>query len=240
MWHSARAGKVPTDLSVGVVIPAFNAERFLAQALDSVLSQTHAVQDILVIDDGSTDGTYAVATAHHPRVRVERQGNAGIGATRNRGVELVRGDLVAFLDADDLFTPSSIGCRVEALMRRAELELVFGHVMRFREQLDGEPIAIDEPLPAHLPGSMLVRRDALERVGPFPSETHVAEGLDWLLRARELPLKEVTLKEQVLWRRVHGENNSLRHRAQIGEFAHALKASLDRRRAADAVPEGQP
>jgi glycosyltransferase involved in cell wall biosynthesis len=228
---------VPTDLSVGVVIPAFNAERFLAQALDSVLSQTYPVLDILVLDDGSTDGTSALATAHSPRVRVERQRNAGIGAARNRGVELVRGDLVAFLDADDLLTSSSIGCRVELLTRRAEVELVFGHVVRFRELLDGAPVAIDEPLPAHLPGSMLVRRDALERVGPFPTQTHVAEGLDWLLRARELLLNELTLEEQVLWRRVHGENNSLRHRAQIGEFAHALKASLDRRRAADAAPE---
>jgi glycosyltransferase involved in cell wall biosynthesis len=228
------------DLTVGVVIPAFNAERFLAQALDSVLSQTYPVADILVVDDGSTDGTDALATAHSPRVRVERQDNAGIGAARNRGLEMVHGDIVAFLDADDLLTPSSIACRIELLTRRPEVELVFGQVVRFRELLDGVPVAIDEPLPAHLPGVMLLRRDALTRVGPFPTETHVAEGLDWLLRARELPLNEVTLDEQVVWRRVHGENNSLRHRAQIGEFAHALKASLDRRRAADAAPRNGP
>ncbi|HTA96327.1 MAG TPA: glycosyltransferase family A protein [Solirubrobacteraceae bacterium] len=223
------------DPSVGVVIPAFNAERFLGQALDSVLSQTHPVADILVIDDGSSDGTSALATNHSPRVRVERQDNAGIGAARNRGSEMVHGDVLAFLDADDLLTPSSIGCRVELLRQRPEVELVFGQVVRFRQLLDGVPVAIDEPLPAHLPGAMFVRRAALARVGPFPTETHVAEGLDWLLRARELPLTEVTLEEQVVWRRVHGENNSLRHRAQIGEFAHALKASLDRRRAADAA-----
>jgi glycosyltransferase involved in cell wall biosynthesis len=231
---------MPTELSVGVVIPAFNAERFLVQALDSVLYQAHPVADILVIDDGSTDGTSALAIGHGPRVRVERQDNAGIGAARNRGVELVRGDLVAFLDADDLLTPTSIACRVELLTRRPEVELVFGQVVRFRQLLDGVPVAIDEPLPAHLPGAMLVRREALTRVGPFPTETHVAEGLDWLLRARELPLNELTLDEQVLWRRVHGENNSLRHRAQIGEFAHALKASLDRRRAADAASQDGP
>lgn len=231
---------MPTELSVGVVIPAFNAERFLAQALDSVLSQRYPVADILVIDDGSTDNTSALAAAHNPRVRVERQDNAGIGATRNRGVELVRGDAIAFLDADDLLTPSSIACRVQLLERRPEVELVFGQVVRFRELLDGVPVAIDNPLPAHLPGAMFVRRDALTRVGPFPAETYVAEGLDWLLRARELPLNEVTLDEQVVWRRVHGENNSLRHRAQIGEFAHALKASLDRRRAADTSAQDRP
>lgn len=231
---------MPTELSVGVVIPAFNAERFLAQALDSVLSQRYPVADILVIDDGSTDDTFALAARHDPRVRVVRQDNAGIGTSRNRGVELVHGDVVAFLDADDLLTSTSIGCRIDLLIRRPEVELAFGHVVRFRQLLDGVPVAIDEPLPAHLPGAMLVRREALTRVGPFPTETHVAEGLDWLLRARELPLNEVTLEEQVVWRRVHGENNSLRHRAQIGEFAHALKASLDRRRAADAAAPDRP
>jgi GT2 family glycosyltransferase len=82
---------------------------------------------------------------------------------------------------------------------------------------------------------MLIRRAALDRVGPFPTHTHVAEGLDWMLRARELGLGEITLDDQVIWRRVHGENNSLRHRGEIGEFARALKASLDRRRAAGQI-----
>lgn len=229
---------MPTDLSVGVVIPAFNASGFLAEAIDSVLSQTHPPIDILVVDDGSTDDTFAVASGSAPRVRVERQGNAGIGAARNRGLELVHGDVVAFLDADDLLTPASIGHRVELLTRQPEIELVFGQVRRFCQMLDRVPVAIDEPRPCHIPGSMLVRREALERVGPFPTKTHVAEGLDWLLRARELPLNEVTVDEQVVWRRVHGENNSLRHRSEIGEFARVLKASLDRRRAESAASQG--
>jgi glycosyltransferase involved in cell wall biosynthesis len=222
---------VSADLNVGVVIPAFNAERWLAETLDSVLAQTYAPVDILVLDDGSTDGTFALASSHHPRVRVERQANAGIGAARNRGVQLVRGDVLAFLDSDDMLPPSSIGCRVEMLARELDVELVFGQISRFSETLDGVPVLTDEPRPGHLPGAMLVRRGALARVGPFPTDTHVAEGLDWLLRARELPLGEVTVDELVVCRRVHGENNSLRHRTEIGEFAHALKASLDRRRA---------
>jgi GT2 family glycosyltransferase len=88
-----------------------------------------------------------------------------------------------------------------------------------------------------VPASMLVRRDALERVGSFLEGVRVSEGLDWLLRARELGVGEVTVPDQVLWRRVHGENNSLRHRGDISEFALALKASLDRRRAAGALPD---
>jgi GT2 family glycosyltransferase len=79
---------------------------------------------------------------------------------------------------------------------------------------------------------MLIRRAAFDRVGPFLEGTAVSEGLDWLLRARELGLAEVVVDAHVQWRRVHGANNSLRRRADIGEFALTLKASLDRRRRA--------
>ncbi len=223
---------MPAEPTVGVVIPAWNAERWLGQALESVLAQEHMPVDVLVIDDGSTDATADVARRFPSPVRVIGQANAGIGASRNRGVEQVAGDVVAFLDADDLMTPASISCRMPVLAGRPEIDLVFGTVRRFSLLADGVPVSLNEPQPAHLPGAMLVRRTALAAVGPFPMQAHVAEGLDWLLRARELALGEVTVPEQVIWRRVHGENNSLRHREQIGEFAHALKASLDRRRAA--------
>jgi glycosyltransferase involved in cell wall biosynthesis len=221
---------------VGVAIPAYNAERWLAQTLDSVLAQTVLPDDIVVIDDGSTDATASVAERFGTPVRVVSQPNAGIGAARNRAVELVRGEVVAFLDADDLYTPSSIATRLDVLAAYPRVEVVFGAERRFARVIDGVPVPIGPSLPSPIPGSMLVRRSTLERVGPFPTATRVAEGLDWLLRARELSVEEVTVDEQVLWRRVHGENNSLRHRDSMGEFAHTLKASLDRRRAAASGP----
>jgi len=224
---------VPAEPTVGVVIAAWNAERWLGEALDSVLAQEHPPIDIVVVDDGSSDRSAAIAERYGPPVRVVRQPNAGIGAARNRGVELVAGELVSFLDADDLMTPASLACRAEVLAREPAIDMVFGQVRRFGEIVQGAPAALNEPQPGHFPSAMLLRRAALARVGPFATDTHVAEGLDWLLRARELHLGELTLSDQILWRRVHGGNNSLRHRAEIGEFARALKASLDRRRAAE-------
>jgi glycosyltransferase involved in cell wall biosynthesis len=217
--------------TVGVVIPAWNAERWLGEALESVFEQSARPVDIVVVDDGSSDSTATIAESFGSPVRVVRQANAGIGAARNRGLELVKGELVTFLDADDLLTPESIACRAEVLTRRPEIDMVFGAVRRFTERSEGAPIALNEPQAGHLPAAMLARRQAIARVGSFATDTHVAEGLDWMLRARELGLGELTLDEQVVWRRIHGENNSLRHRGEIGEFARALKASLDRRRA---------
>ncbi len=222
---------MPAEPTVGLVLAAWNAERWIGAALDSVLAQEHVPSEVVVVDDGSTDDSAAIAERYGPPVRVVRQANAGIGAARNRGVGELDSDLVTFLDADDVLTPASIACRAKVLADRPEVELVFGHIRRFSECSDGAPIALNEPQPGHIPAVMLIRRTALERVGAFPTDTHVAEGLDWLLRAREQRLTEVTVADQVLWRRVHGENNSLLHRGEIGEFAHALKASLDRRRA---------
>ncbi len=216
---------------MGAAIPAYNAERWLAEAIDSLLAQTAPPEDILVLDDGSNDETTAVAAGFAGRVRVVSQPNAGIGAARNRAVELVRGEIVAFLDADDLYTPSSIATRLDVLLERPHVGVVFGHERRFVEIRDGEPVPIGPSRPSPLPGSMLVRRSALERVGSFPADARVVEGLDWLLRAQELSVESATVEEQVLWRRVHGENNSVRHRDSMGEFARTLKASLDRRRA---------
>lgn len=227
-----------SESTVGLIIPAWNAERWLGEALASALAQSVRPVDVLVIDDGSADATSTVAGAFGAPVRVVRQENGGIGAARNRGLELVEGELIGFLDADDLLTAESIACRARELARRPDLDLVFGGVRQFSEVLDGEPVALGESIPGHVPAAMLARRSAFEVVGAFPTHTHVAEGLDWLLRARELGLGELVLKRQVIWRRVHGENNSVRHRAEIGEYARALKASLDRRRAAGTLARG--
>jgi GT2 family glycosyltransferase len=229
---------VPTEPSIGLIIAAWNAERWLGEALASVLEQSLPPVDVVVIDDGSTDATGEIAEGFGAPVRVLRQANGGIGAARNRGLELIEGELLAFLDADDLLTAGSLACRAQALTGREDLDLVFGTVRQFSETLDGTPVALGEGRPGHLPTAMLARRAALERVGTFSTNTHVAEGLDWLLRARELGLEELTIEQQVIWRRVHGQNNSVRHRGEIGEYARALKASLDRRRAAVGTSEG--
>jgi len=222
---------MPAELTVGLVIPAHQAQAFIAETLADVLAQDLAPTDVVVVDDGSSDRTGEIAAAFGPPVRVLRQENAGIGAARNRGVDAVRGDVVAFVDADDRVPPRSFSSRVALLAADPSLDLVFGMERRFRRTDEHGPVAEGPARVGHVPGMMVVRRTALQRVGPFLETTGVAEGLDWLLRARELGLREATVDEHVGWRRLHGANNSLRNRESISEFAVALKASLDRRRA---------
>jgi glycosyltransferase involved in cell wall biosynthesis len=226
--------EVPSAMSgrptVGAAIPVYNGAAFVGDALHSVLLQSEPVVDVVVVDDGSSDGCAGIASAFGPLVRVVRQPHLGVGPARSRAIEAVRGDVIVLLDADDLLTEAGVASRLRVLEDRPEVDLVFGHVRTFTEVGADGPIALDDPRPAHVTGAMLLRRVAYERVGGFQAGLR-AEGLDWLLRARELGLIDATVAEQVLWRRLHAANSSLGERRPLQEFPRLLKASRDRRRA---------
>ena len=232
-------------MNVGVVIPARDGERYLAEALDSVLAQTHTPQDVVVVDDGSRDGTVAVAERYAPLARCVSQTAAGIGAARNRGVAEVRGELLAFLDGDDTWPVDRLEQQVEAFRVRPRPDLVFGHIEQFvSPELSSDDradlVCPDSPQPARLANTMLVPRAVWEYVGPFSIIAVRSEFLDWLLRAREHGLREVMLDCTVLRRRLHASNHGRVKHDVAGEYALTLKQALDRRRAARAPDRGRP
>ena len=218
-----------------VVIPVYNGERYLAEAIESALAQTHTPFELIVVDDGSTDASRAVAESYAPRVRVVSQSHRGIGAARNRGLAEVRGDWVAFLDADDVWEPKKTELQLAAIAADPGVALVFGHVEHFLspELVDTAADAFRHkgPVPTHVASVALVSKSAFERVGVFPTDRAVGEFLDWHLRAREAGLRELMLPDLVARRRVHSDNSTFRLREHRDEYAGILKASLDRRRA---------
>jgi glycosyltransferase involved in cell wall biosynthesis len=212
------------DGRVSVVVPVRDGERFLADALRSVAAQTFRVAELIVVDDGSRDRSAAVA--RELGARVERQAPAGQVAARNRGVAAATGELVAFLDADDLWPAESLERRVAALRADREAGLVFGHVRQFD---DAHPELLDEPRPALLFGAMLARREALDRVGPFASEWRAGELMEWLFRAREAGLRELVTDDVVLHRRIHAENMGRDPDTRL-DHVRIVRRALDRRR----------
>jgi glycosyltransferase involved in cell wall biosynthesis len=226
---------------VSVMIGVYNAEAYLGEAIDSVLAQTYQPLELIVVDDGLTDGSGDVAKAHGDALRYERQENAGNGAARNRGVELASGSLLAFLDADDRFLPDKLERQWKALEDGDGADMVFGHVREFvspeLSQLERGAIrAAAEPSPWTAPNLMLIRRDAFFRVGPFSETLKVGVTVDWYARALEAGLRGVMLDEVVLERRLHTQNNGLRESDSRSQYLHVLKASLDRRRGSGAEP----
>jgi glycosyltransferase involved in cell wall biosynthesis len=219
---------------VSVVIPAYQGERYIGAAIESILNQSAAVDQIVVVDDGSTDATAAVAQ-RYPRVTLAREAHRGIGGALNRGVELATGDHLAFLDADDLWTRHKIERQLERLAREPGADLALGLVRQFLSpdidaSVAARVVCPPEPQPGHLIGSLLLRRSQFERVGRFRDDWPVGHFIDWFTRARELGLRETMVPEVVLLRRLHGANIGLRDPAARVGFVQAAKASLDRRR----------
>jgi glycosyltransferase involved in cell wall biosynthesis len=220
-----------------VVIPVYNGERYLAEAVESVLAQTYRPVEVVVVDDGSTDGSAAVAGRFGGVVRCVGQANAGPAAAMNRGVEEARGECLSFLSADDVWLPDKLALQVAALRDAERPDLVFGHMIHFLSpELDPERAASlhcpPEPVPGYAAGTLLLARETFLRVGPFDPRWRVGEFLDWRGRAADLALRETLLPQVVSRRRVHGENHSLRAATARTGYAHVLKAALDRRRQA--------
>jgi glycosyltransferase involved in cell wall biosynthesis len=220
---------------VSVVIPARNAERYVCEALDSVLAQTSVPAEVVVVDDGSTDRTAELARGYGDPIRVVCQPALGLGPARNRGVAEARARLVAFLDADDLWPPDALAVRMAALDTPGAPDMAFGHVAQFvRLGTDGLPLPVGEIAPAHVAGGLLARRSVFELVGPFREDLHAGEFIDWLARARDLRLSELLLDHVVLFRRLHDANHGrLQRAATRTDIVRAVKAVLDRRRAAE-------
>lgn len=205
-----------SDPRISVVIPAHNAESFIAEAIGSVLEQTLPAAELVVVDDGSADRTAEIARSF-PGVEVLCQANAGPAAARNAGVARTTGELLGFLDADDLMTPQRLEAQAAHLRDRPGTDIVFG-AQEVRVEAGAElPFWADESaVPARQIGpedvprvyhmSMLVRRGIWARVGPFDESLAMAEDLDWTLRASEAGAEMDVLDEVVTIRRVHGSN----------------------------------
>jgi len=222
---------------VSVMIGAYNAAPYLGEAIESALGQDYEPIELIVVDDGSTDETGDVARSF-AQAKVIRQQNGGNGAARNRAVENASGELYAFLDADDRFTPGKLSLQKAALDADPGLDMVFGHVREFfSPELDEETRAslrppAAEPMPWTAPNLMLVRRESFERVGPFTTAVRVGVTVDWFARAQEAGLRHSILPEVVLERRLHTQNNGLRESASRSQYLEVIRQAMERRRAA--------
>ncbi len=226
--------------SVSVLIPVFNGARFLAAALESVRAQTLAPSEIIVVDDGSSDGSAEVAS-RFPSVRVVRQENLGPAAARNRAVAEAGGDHLAFLDADDLWKPEKLARQMAGLRARPELGWF---VCRHQFLLDeGEPRPRWAPdaereaeMVAWLPSATLVRSDCFVLTKGFDESLRYGEDLDWFSRARDLGFQGGVVDEQLLIRRVHRTN--MMHAHTQADFQRAIATILFRRRRAQQAGGG--
>ena len=220
---------------VSVIIPVYNGECYLAEAIESILAQTLPPDEIIIVDDGSTDETPRIARCFVYPVRYHAQSHSGAGAARNRGVSLAQGDWLAFLDADDLWLPDKLARQMALCKSEPGLEMVFGGVEQFISPDLDETRRSSLHIQSHMIngfhiGTMLIGRGAFERVGHFSTAFRVGEFIDWFARAKEMGLKSGMVPNIIMRRRIHGNNLMQREDNISGEYARILKATINRRR----------
>jgi glycosyltransferase involved in cell wall biosynthesis len=231
-WRETLAG-APL---VSVVIPCYGQAAYLEGAIESVLAQTYAQVEIVVVDDGSPDNAARLA-GRFPWVRCVRQANSGLAAARNAGIRESEGELLVFLDADDRLLPRALEVGVEELRAHPEAAFAFGRYRRVAE--DGRRLEDDEqPRPdadpyslflrynyAGVPAAGIFRRSALEDVGNFDETVPGAEDYDLGLRlSRQFSVRPHD--EDVVEYRVHGGGMS----RNAGTMLETTLAALGRQR----------
>lgn len=233
---------------VSVIMPAYNARPYIAEAINSVLEQDYPHVELIVIDDGSRDGTAECAESFGERVKVIRQANAGVAAARNKGLAEARGELIAFLDADDVWLPGKLKAQVEYLHAHPETGVVYGVFSRWHAKPDGSfdpppSPEVSDPqnlLIAEHSGwiytkllfdnivhiiTAMVRREVVEKLTGFDQSLPTGEDYDfWLRMSRHFRADK--LNRVLAYYRIHATSITKVPRAENNEY-RVLKKMLD-------------
>jgi hypothetical protein len=241
--RAAAVPRQPADATrdrplISVIVPTYNGASFLREAIDSILAQDYPTLEIIVVDDGSTDGIQAAVAALPVDVRFFRQPNLGPAAARNRGIRDACGQFIAFLDVDDLWPANNLNTLLAAFERNPSLHVVNGHAqMMVRRDGGGYDYAGNpaESYPYFI-GAALYRRDVFHAVGLFDEGMRLGEDTEWFNRLFGAGLPTERLPEVTLMVRRHGANMTAGKTKQELNLSAlvAFKKALDRQRLAQA------
>jgi len=220
---------------VSVIMAVRNGERFLRQAIESVLTQNYRPIEIILIDGQSVDRTAEIARAY-PDIRYVYQENTGIANAYNIGIAAAQGEFVAFLSHDDLWPPNKLSVQVNYLIAHPDIEYTVAATQFFLEP--GSPFPVHALRNDILEGNRVVRnveilvarRRVFERVGPFDPALCTAEDIDWYARVDDMGIPVTILNQVLLLKRIHDANttsNTPEHRQNVMQ---ALRLSAQRKR----------
>ncbi|MCT7980093.1 glycosyltransferase family 2 protein [Laspinema olomoucense] len=214
---------------ISVIIPAYNAETYLSDAIESVFVQDYHSLEILVVDDGSSDRTAEIAKEYGDRIRYIYQNNAGPAAARNAGIKLAKGEILGFLDADDLWSENCVIELVNAFLENPSIQIAQGLIQEL--QLFDSKFEKTTPAYHYINlGSALYRRGVFDKLGGFDETMRYGEDVDLFLRAWENNIPKKLIKTVSLFYRKHQENmTGGKELVELG-FLRIYKKHIERKR----------
>ena len=220
---------------VSVIIPTYNAAHFVGRAIESALSQSLVPDEIIVIDDGSTDNTAAIVKSYGDRVNYQYQPNHGASVARNNGIAIAKNDIIALLDADDYWPVDKLERQTRLLQDNPTTDLVWGLVKieyahQGLERFVSLEKAPDDIAPIPCLGAALFRRRAFEKVGMFDEKLYLSEDWDWYNRVHEKKVNILKDRSTSLHYCRHDHNLTKDIRVLAQDQLYFLKRTIDRRR----------
>jgi glycosyltransferase involved in cell wall biosynthesis len=218
-------------MSISVIIPAYNSMPYLRETLQSIFNQTHQADEILVIDDGSTDWTVAFAESFGPKIRVFHRSRQRQASNRNFGAEQTSCEWLAFLDHDDLWEPNKLERQIDELSRHPDADLCYTARVTFIQE--GDNFVRDKIFPVppaqdikralyvnttFMPGSVLIRRSTFLASGGFDPKLKLVEDWDLWLRLLHGGTRFAACQEPLLLHRIHANmqsNNAMEALAEV-------------------------
>jgi len=220
---------------VSVIIPVYNCDRYLGQALQSVLNQDYQPLEVIVVDDGSEDNSANIARSFK-EIHYMYQPNQGVAMARNAGVAEAHGEFIAFLDADDLWPPNKLSVQVSYMLLHPQIGYTLAVLSNFLEPGTEWPSWVNnDPLTenrnAYSPCTLLVRKAVFDHIGIFDPRYKIGEDTEWFVRAKDAGIPFEILSDIVVQRRIHGSNLCYEKPAVRRHILmETLKASIDRKR----------
>ena len=219
---------------VSVIIAVYNQEKYLGEAIVSVLADDYPNKEILVIDDGSDDETGVIARGFK-QVKYYRKNHTGVAATRNLGILKNNGEFITYLDSDDIWVSGRVQKCLHYFADNPDLDYVLGLQQNFLEPGIAKPETmlqewIDNPTEASNNGVIMVKKSYYKKVGLYDESLDKTEDTDWIFRAKDQNLNYMRVPVHCLMRRIHGANLSLETRAETkSRIFNLLRKSMKRK-----------
>jgi glycosyltransferase involved in cell wall biosynthesis len=220
---------------VSVIVPVFNAAKYLDEAIGSILSQTYPNVEVIAVNDGSTDVSLNILEKYSSRITIIDSTNKGTPAARNLGIQAAKGSYLAFLDADDIWHHEKLSVQLNMFDKTPNLDMTYCSFEEFLSpDLSAEQQArrVVKPgvLSVAVPGTTLILRASFDSVGSFSETRRSGEFIDWYARAEEIGLKIVPTNHCHYRRRSHADNQTLRLESLHQDYMEVVREALRRRR----------